>query len=101
MRDGRRAALLAIGSGIYWAMQESQLRTCHSPANPGDICDTEGALKTQRNLAIGATLGAGAAAVTMGLIGILSWHSAPPADKKQSALDCAVSPFGVTCGGAF
>ena len=95
------AALLAIGSGIYWAMQESQLRTCHSPANPQDICDTEGALKTQRNLAIGATLGTGAAAVTMGLIGILSWHSAPPAANKHSALDCTVSPFGVTCGGAF
>jgi hypothetical protein len=98
---GGGAALLAIGSGIYWAMQESQLRTCRSPANPTDVCDTEGTLKTQRNLAIGATLGAGAAAVTMGLIGIFSWHSSPPADKKHSALDCTVSPFGLTCGGKF
>ncbi|HEY5284008.1 MAG TPA: hypothetical protein VIM14_14545, partial [Polyangia bacterium] len=81
--------------------QESYLSTCHSPANPAGVCDTGGTLKIQRNLAIGATLGAGAAAVTMGLIGILSWHSSTPTDKKHSALDCTVSPFGVTCGGQF
>jgi tetratricopeptide (TPR) repeat protein len=98
---GGGAALLAIGSGIYWAAQESYLSTCHSPANPAYVCDSEGTLKIQRNLAIGATLGAGAAAVTMGLIGILSWHSSTPTDKKHSALDCTVSPFGVTCGGQF
>ena len=97
---GGGAALLAIGSGVYWALQESQLQTCHHPA-PGDSCDTEGALEIQRNFAIGATLGVGAAALTMGLIGVLSWHPAPPAAKKHSALDCTVSPFGVTCGGSF
>ena len=98
---GGGAALLALGSGIYWAVQESQLQTCRHPATPTDVCDTEGALKTQRNIAIGATLGAGAAALTLGLIGVLSWHSAPPAAKKHSALDCTVSPFGLTCGGLF
>jgi hypothetical protein len=98
---GGGAGLLAIGSGVYWAMQESQLQTCRHPANPSDLCDTEGALKTQRNVAIGATLGVGAAALTMGLMGILSWHSAPPATKKISALNCTVSPIGVTCGGLF
>ena len=98
---GGGAGLLAIGAGVYWAMQESQLQSCRHPANPSDLCDTEGALKTQRNVAIGATLGGGAAALTMGLVGILSWQSATPAAKKISALDCTVGPFGVTCGGRF
>jgi hypothetical protein len=98
---GGGAALVAGGLGIYWAKQQSQLQACRHPANPGDICDTEGALTTQRNFAIGATLGVGAAALTMGLIGVLSWQSVPPAAKKHSALDCTVSPFGVACGGLF
>jgi hypothetical protein len=98
---GGGVALLAIASGVYWALQESQLSTCRSPPKQGDVCDTEGAIETQRNFGMGATLGAGAVAVTMGLIGILTWHSAPPAPKKHSALDCSVSPFGVTCGGRF
>jgi hypothetical protein len=98
---GGGAALLSAGLGVYWAMQESQLHACRYPSNPSDVCDTEAALRTQRNVAIGATVVTGAAALTMGLIGILSWHSEPPAATKRSALDCTVSPFGVTCGGAF
>ena len=97
---GGGAALLAGGLGIYWAGRQSELQRCRHPADQGVGCDG-GALTTERNFAIGATLGAGAAALTMGLIGALSWHSAPPAAKKHSALDCSVSPFGVTCGGLF
>jgi hypothetical protein len=98
---GGGAALLAAGFGVYWAIQESQLYSCRHPTNSSVVCDTEGALTTQRSFAIGATLGTGAAALAMGLIGVLSWHSSPPAAKKHSALDCTVSPFGVSCGGAF
>jgi hypothetical protein len=98
---GGGAALLSVGSGIYWAMQESQLHSCHNPTDPSRPCDVESTLKTQRNFGIGATVVTGAAALTMGLVGILSWHSAPPDTKKHSALDCAVSPLGITCGGVF
>jgi len=98
---GGGAALLAVGSGIYWAMQNSQLNSCRHPANPHDSCDTESLLKLQRNVGIGATAVTGAAAVTMALIGILSWHSASPDAKKHSALDCSVGPFGLACGGRF
>jgi hypothetical protein len=94
------AALVAAGFGIYWAMQESQLYSCHHPSSTYE-CDVEGALTTQRNVGIGGTVVAGAAALTFSAIGVLSWHSSPPAAKKRSALDCTVSPFGVTCGGAF
>jgi tetratricopeptide (TPR) repeat protein len=98
---GGGAALLSAGFGVYWAMQESQLNACHNPADPSRLCDVESTLKTQRNFGIGATVVTGAAALTMGLVGILSWHSAPSDTKKHSALDCTVSPFGITCGGVF
>jgi len=98
---GGGAALVAGGFGIYWATRQSQLQTCRRLSSPMVECDAEGAITTERNVGIGATLGAGAAALTMGIIGILSWNSQPPAAKKHSALDCTVSPFGVTCGGFF
>jgi len=99
---GGGAALLAGGLGIYWASRQSELQSCRHPADPvNDVCDVESTLTIERNLAIVATLGVGAAALTMGLIGVLSWQSAPPAAKKHSALNCTVNPFGVTCGGHF
>jgi len=94
------AAALAIGSGIYWINRNSELSSCRSPA-AGWQCTDESSIKTQRNIAIGATVGTGAAALTMALIGILSWESRPPAAKDHSAMNCAVSPFGINCAGSF
>jgi len=98
---GGGAALLAVGSGIYWGIQNSQLNSCRHPPNSGVYCNSESDIKLQRNIAIGATVGTGAAALTMALIGILSWHSGPMPAKKHSALDCTVGPFGIVCGGSF
>jgi hypothetical protein len=95
------AGLLAIGAGVYWAMQESQLQSCLHPADLSYYCTTKRALTIERNVAVGATVGVGVAALTMGIIGVLSWESAPSAAKKLSTFDCTVSPFGVTCGGRF
>jgi hypothetical protein len=50
---------------------------------------------------LGTTIGAGAAALTMALIGILSWNSGPAASQNHSALNCVASPFGITCGQSF
>jgi hypothetical protein len=94
-------ALLAVGSGIYWALQSSQLNSCRYPSSPDKYCNTESALTIQRNVGIGLTVGTGAAALTMALVGVLSWNSGRHAPKKHSALDCSVGPFGVVCGGYF
>jgi hypothetical protein len=94
------AALGAAGAGIYWYTRESQLDSCHNPA-PINQCTNESTLKTLRNVALGTTIGVGAAALTMALIGILSWHSQPAAAQSQSALDCVVSPLGIACGRSF
>jgi hypothetical protein len=97
---GGGAALLATGAGIYWINRNTDLSSCRSPA-AGWRCTNESTIKTQRNIAVGATVGAGAAAVTMALIGILSWDYGPPSPKKHSALDCTASPFGISCARSF
>jgi hypothetical protein len=93
------AALLAGGAGIYWGVQNSNVNKCRNPES-GDICTNESDLVWQRNTGGVVTIVAGAAAVTMATIGILSWKSAP-AQPTQTSLACSVGPFGVTCGGAF
>jgi hypothetical protein len=93
-------ALLAVGAGIYWARQNSQLNDCRNPLVEWQ-CTNESALKTQWDIGLGAMVGTGAAALTMALIGILSWNSGHSPPPKHSALGCAVSPFGVTCQGSF
>ena len=97
---GGGTALLAGGAGIYLYTRQTQLDNCHNPA-PGLGCTNESSMKTWRNVALGMTIGAGAAALTMALIGILSWDSGPAASQPQSALNCVVSPVGIACGGSF
>lgn len=95
---GGASALLAIGAGIYWGVQAFNLSNCRHPSS-GPKCTNEKDLIWQRNAGAAVTIVAGAAAVTMTTLGILSWKSAPPAQKLS--LSCGVGPFGVTCAGAF
>jgi len=97
---GGGTALLALGAGIYWSVQNSELKSCRNPV-AGLRCTDESSISTQWNIGMGTTVGAGAAAVTMALIGILTWDFGKPAAPKHSALDCTIGPFGATCGGAF
>jgi hypothetical protein len=97
---GGATALLSGGAGYYLYTRQTQLDSCHNPA-PGYQCTNESSIKTWRNVALGTTIGTGAAALTMALIGILSWHSAPAASQTHSALDCSVSPLGIACGRSF
>jgi hypothetical protein len=92
------SALLAVAAGVYLGVQNSNLDKCRNP-NSGPKCTNEKELIWQRNAGITVTAVAGAAAVTMATLGILSWKSAPPAEKLS--LSCAVGPFGLSCGGAF
>jgi len=89
---------VAVGTGIYWSTRETQLDHCHDP-RPATGARNESTLKTLRNVAMGMTIGVGAAALTMAAIGILSWNSRPAARPTQSALDCIVSPLGLLAAG--
>jgi hypothetical protein len=97
---GGGAALLAGGAGYYLYTRQTQLDDCHHPA-PGLRCTNESSITTWRNVALGTTIGVGAAALTMALIGILSWDSGPAASQPPSALNCIVSPLGFSCGRSF
>jgi hypothetical protein len=97
---GGGAALLTGGAGIYLYTRQTQLDNCHNPA-PDLQCTNESSMKTWRNVALGMTIGAGVAALTMALIGILSWDSGPAPSPAPSALNCMVSPLGVSCGSTF
>jgi tetratricopeptide (TPR) repeat protein len=94
------AALLASGAGIYWARQASQLSDCRSP-KAGLRCTDESTLAAQRTAAMTTTLVAGAAALTLAVIGILRWDPGPPPSRRHSRLDCSASPFGIACATAF
>jgi hypothetical protein len=93
-------ALLAGGFGIYWYLQNSQLTSCHDPAD-GFRCTNDSALETRRNIALGLTVGTGAAALTMAIIGMLSRNSGPSPAVGHSSLGCTVGPFSVACARSF
>jgi hypothetical protein len=97
---GGGAALLSGGAGYYLSTRQTELDSCHHPA-PGLRCTNESSIATWRNVALGTTIGTGAAALTMVLIGILSWNSEPTPGQAPSALNCIASPLGISCGGTF
>lgn len=97
---GASAALLAAGAGVYWGLQISELNTCRV-GKSGFRCTDESALVQQRNLGAATTIVAGAAALTMVTIGVLSWKSAPPRSAPKQSLACRIGVFGLTCGRAF
>jgi hypothetical protein len=90
------AALLGVAAGTDWIFESDQLASCRNPAE-GERCSNESALETRRNVAMGATLGAGAAAVTMAVIGMVTGAAAP----TSASLSCVVVPSGVSCTRAF
>ena len=94
-------ALLAAGAGYYWYRQSTELGSCRSPQD-GLHCTNESTLVAQRNFGMAATLGTGAVALTMALVGILTWNRGAAAPARRSGtLACAASTFSVTCGGRF
>ena len=94
------SAVLSAGAGVLWFLQNKEISNCHNP--PADQrCTNEDAIFLKRNLAVGATLAAGAAAVTLAVIGILVRSPASPAPSDPTALSCAVSPAGLFCAKSF
>jgi hypothetical protein len=93
-------ALVSAGAGALWLVQNKELQNCYHPATD-ERCNNEGSVLGRRNLAVGATLATGVAAVTMTVIGILSRNSMPSAPSEHSALSCAVLPSGFFCTRAF
>jgi hypothetical protein len=94
------AALVSGGAAYLWWFQNNELKRCHNPPS-GPPCINPSAILSRRNQAVGATLAAGVAAVTLTVIGMLSGDSAPSVPTARSALACSVSPTGLSCTKAF
>jgi len=95
------AALLSGGAGVGWWYYATQKSKCDS--HPPDLaCSPQNVdnITLLRNLAIGGTIAAGAAAITMAIIGVATHE---PADKQvaSSGLHCVPTPSGVWCQRSF
>jgi hypothetical protein len=93
------AAVLAAAAGAYWIFEAGQLDKCRNHPQ-GMLCDNEGAIETDRNIAISATAVSGAAALTFAVIGILARGSPSQASQARAAT-CSIVPGGVACSGTF
>jgi tetratricopeptide (TPR) repeat protein len=98
---GGGAAAIAAGAGAYWANQAAELSSCrHPPAGVGG-CKNESDLATSRTVGAVTTIVAGAAAVTLVTVGILSLRSKPEEPKRKADLACYPGLLSLTCARAF
>jgi hypothetical protein len=91
------AAVVSGGALALWLIQNKELTRCHS----SPLCNNESAVSGRRNLAVGATLGTGVAAVSLAVIGLFSRDAEGSAPKARSALSCTVLPAGFLCSKPF
>jgi hypothetical protein len=95
-------ALVALGAGTWWLDRSNELSKCNDPPTGISLpCGQRSTIQTQRNLALGTTLAAGAAAVTMAVVGIVRWNLTPNAPSNRGAIACSVFPAGLVCGRTF
>jgi hypothetical protein len=91
------AALLSGGALALWLFENKELTSCHTH----ELCNNESTISSRRNLAVGATLGTGVAAISLAVIGMLSRDRAGTAPSARSALSCTVLPSGFLCSKTF
>ena len=95
------AALLSAGAASLWLVENNELKSCHNPPATEGPCNNESTITSRRNLAIGATVATGAAAITLAVIGLVTRDWADDAPSARSALSCTVLPSGFLCAKAF
>jgi len=93
------AALGAGGSALWWRDQQHQLDICHQNATATHICDGESDINTQRKVAIGLTIGLGAAAVISGVAAALLWPHA--SGETPSTVACLPTNNAISCAFRF
>jgi tetratricopeptide (TPR) repeat protein len=97
---GGAAAAAAIGAGVYWGLQFSELSSCRNPPQ-NQRCTDEPSLQTQWNIGAVATIVAGAAAVTFVTLGILARRNENQEAKRRQAFTCLPGPLSLSCTGSF
>jgi hypothetical protein len=95
---GSAAAAAVVGataSAIWWGDRAHELDTCRAA---GERCKNESTVEGQRNLAVGMTLGLGAAAITTGIVATILWrHQHAGSSTSSGAVACAGGKGTVSC----
>jgi hypothetical protein len=89
------AALGAGGSALWWRDRQHALDSCHEGTNASFNCTTESTIADQRKVAIGLTIGLGAAAVASGIVSALLWPHREQA--APGAVACVPTNNMVSC----
>jgi hypothetical protein len=85
-------ALGATVGALWWADRGRELDTCRMA---GDRCKNESTVADQRDVAIGVTVGLGAAAIASGIVAALLWH--PHDDASSHSIACLGGKETVSC----
>lgn len=94
------AALAAGGSAYGWVVENKELNTCNKPPEGYGGCDNTNDIRLFRNFAVVGTIGAGAAAVTLAVIGFVSRQPANDQVASQG-FRCLPTLSGVWCQHSF
>ena len=89
------AAAVAVAGGIWWAERASELDDCVSP-DPGKMCLNPDDIESERDMAIGVTLVSAGAAITLGILGLVS-EPAEDVRAQTSRWACLPGPASVSC----
>jgi hypothetical protein len=100
LTGGGAAAIAAVAS-VYWAVESSELSSCRHPSDQSLRCTNESELATRRTVGAVTTLAAGAAAITLVTVGILSHRSGQERTKPKAALACYPGVLSLTCARSF
>jgi hypothetical protein len=82
----------ATAGALWWANRGSELDSCRAA---GDRCQNESTVSTERDIAIGLTVGLAAGAVASGVVAALLWHRHDPAASR--AMACLSGKGTVSC----
>ncbi len=95
---GAGVAAVGAGAGVaWWISREGALSDCGSPPEGFAPCDNREVIETERNIAIGFTVGAAAVAGTLLVLGLTDTGSS---DDRVSAT-CTPGFGAVICSGRF
>ncbi len=98
------AALVSAGAGVGWWYENREVTNCNNPppaANGGpQKCDNKSTVLLLRNLSVGGTIAAGAAAVTMAILGVVT-HQPASDQVALGGLVCTPTLSGVWCQRSF
>jgi hypothetical protein len=89
------AALGAGGSALWWRNRQQELDACRGGETGTRQCTSESTIVSQRRMAIGLTIGLGAAAVVSGVVAGLLW---PHGEQSTApAVACVPTNNMVSC----